>query len=250
MKKLNIILLRGKAQAGKSTVAQYLESQRGYYTFSFAGPIHRHICDILDLPFEEVPGKLKNTPLEALGGKTPRQAMQTLGTEWGRNMIFQKIWTTSVIDRIKKRATTGQIDFVISDFRFDNEYNDLVEAFGEENVKSIHVIREDDHSGMEANEKAHVSENGISVKPTLEVTVKNFGDFTELHASVEEALFQLSQESFKFARENLARQAIRVTKTLYEAKTREELMLELYQVEKLGAPMIELYEERMQALLK
>ena len=39
----------------------------------------------LGLGEAHIEGALKEVPCELLGGKTPRYAMQTLGTEWGRD---------------------------------------------------------------------------------------------------------------------------------------------------------------------
>ena len=42
---------------------------------------------------EEIDGRWKEHPCSLLLNKTPRYAMQTLGTEWGRELIGENIWT-------------------------------------------------------------------------------------------------------------------------------------------------------------
>ncbi len=41
---------------------------------------------------DKIEGSLKAKPCSLLAGKTPRHAMQTLGTEWGRNCIGDGFW--------------------------------------------------------------------------------------------------------------------------------------------------------------
>ena len=66
---------------------------------------------------EQLWGDEKETPLDFLGGKTPRQAMQTLGTEWGRNLIYDGIWLHAWERAFNKCSTP----VVVDDLRFINE---------------------------------------------------------------------------------------------------------------------------------
>lgn len=72
--------------------------------------------------------RVKETPHSDLGGRTPRYAMQTLGTEWGRNTIWGKLWTHRVKTLINLRIQQG-FNVVVSDVRFPNEV-DLVRELG------------------------------------------------------------------------------------------------------------------------
>lgn len=169
-----IILLRGKAQSGKSTCANQLEEGWGYEILSFAAPIHKLVATLIGINGDEVPNHMKNIPLKVLGGKTPRQVMQSLGTEWGRSMVNEKLWTSVVIEEIVSiMDTNGVTHFCISDYRFDNEYQDLVDAFGEENILVLHIQRGIDASGMGKKELVHASENGIKIEPKQQIIIKN-----------------------------------------------------------------------------
>lgn len=112
-----IIGLAGVAGSGKSTAATILVETFGFVRLRFAGPI-KAMMKCLGLSDAEVDGHLKESPCKILGGKTPRHAMQTLGTEWGRQMISDSLW----LDIVK--AGIASIDpgsVVIDDVRFDNE---------------------------------------------------------------------------------------------------------------------------------
>ena len=82
---------------------------------SFAEPIKRMLACI-GLSHEDLHGDRKEEPNDMLEGKTPRYAMQTLGTEWGRDFISPNIWVNVVKHDILKYEIKD--DIVIDDCRF------------------------------------------------------------------------------------------------------------------------------------
>jgi hypothetical protein len=110
-----IIGFCGPAGSGKSTAALHLVQRHGYHRVRFAGPL-KAMMRALGCTEDEVDGALKETPCELLGGRTPRQAMQWLGTEWGRQMITPDLWLRAwaAEARLHRRV-------VCDDVRFPNE---------------------------------------------------------------------------------------------------------------------------------
>ena len=144
-----IIALAGPAQSGKSSAASYLGSL-GFIEDSFAAPIRDFISDILDINLEQLEiCKDQNVPPFAC---TPRKMMQTLGTEWGRQMIQDDLWIMALLERLQNRQPTQS--FVISDLRFENEARVLRDMGAE----IWHIER----PGSEIAETYHESENGIT----------------------------------------------------------------------------------------
>ena len=88
----SLIGLTGPAGVGKTSVAEYLEYHVDYKIISFAGPLKRMLEQITDP--SAIYGSLteKNRPRDELGGRSGRYAMQTLGTEWGREMMCSDLW--------------------------------------------------------------------------------------------------------------------------------------------------------------
>ncbi len=62
---------------------------------------------------------LKNTPSEYLGGRTPVYAMQTLGTEWGRDLMNVDLWVNAWLRKAKRLIEKHGI--VVDDLRFLSE---------------------------------------------------------------------------------------------------------------------------------
>jgi hypothetical protein len=128
-----IIGLSGRAGSGKSTAAAYMEATHGYIRARFAGPLkdalRRMLRDAVvdDHTVERmIEGDLKEVPCALLLGKTPRQAMQTLGTEWGRHCIGDTFWVNLMRHRLEQ-LRNGLV--VIEDVRFQNEA-DMIRSMG------------------------------------------------------------------------------------------------------------------------
>ena len=122
-----VIGLSGKAGSGKTTAATFLNKTHRYARLKFADPM-KDMARALGLCDEHLEGNLKEKPCELLGGKSPRYLLQTLGTEWGRNLMDQDFWV-----RIWTRKAIGLLSdhgkLVVDDVRYQNEAN-AVRALG------------------------------------------------------------------------------------------------------------------------
>jgi hypothetical protein len=116
-----IIALMGADGSGKTTVAEMLQRHHGFTRLRFADTLKSMLLT-LGLSPEEVDGSLKEVPTQLLCGKTPRHAMRTLGTEWGRDMIGENIWVGAFQHRLTQLlASNPDANIVIDDARFPNE---------------------------------------------------------------------------------------------------------------------------------
>lgn len=114
-----VIAFTGAAGSGKSTAAQHLVNIHGYSRVRFAGPLKAAMA-AMGFNQAQIEGADKERPTRMLLGKTPRYAMQTLGTEWGRNCIGEDFWVG-----LWEHAALGILDeggmVVVDDCRFPNE---------------------------------------------------------------------------------------------------------------------------------
>jgi hypothetical protein len=146
-----LIGFTGAAGCGKSTAAKHLVATYGFVRVRFAGPL-KDMLKAIGLTDDHVDGHLKEVPCGLLCGKTPRHAMITLGTEWGRDLIHPTLWTTLWRHQVNQVLDEGG-DVVVDDVRFPNEVAAL-EALGGHLIK---VIR----PGAELPVINHVSEAGV-----------------------------------------------------------------------------------------
>jgi hypothetical protein len=117
-----IIGISGFKRSGKDTVAAVLE-EKGFVKIRFADPL-KEMLRAIDIPEENIEGARKDEPMAVLGGRSARYAMQTLGTEWGRNTIHPDLWVMIWA----RRARTHQ-HVVAPDVRFPNEAT-IIQALG------------------------------------------------------------------------------------------------------------------------
>lgn len=127
----NLVSFVGSIGAGKSTCAKYLEENHGFTRVRFAGPL-KDMMKAIGLTDAQVDGDEKEISLPILGGKTPRHAMQTLGTEWGRDCMGPHFWKDLWKSKVKKILDSGG-RVVVDDCRFENEDVEI------RNLGGIHV---------------------------------------------------------------------------------------------------------------
>lgn len=110
-----VVAFIGPIGCGKSTAANCIK-QLGYHRISFADPLKQMLMT-LGLTYEQVYGGEKEIASPLLCGQTPRHAMQTLGTEWGRKLIANDLWVRAWQHRCQSHQLV-----TVDDLRFPNEY--------------------------------------------------------------------------------------------------------------------------------
>ena len=133
-----IIALTGLAGSGKSTVAEMLNGVQ----IGFADPLKRFCGEVFGFSNEELygPSEARERYSQVFtrpDGQplTPRFALQTLGTEWGRN-CDPDVWAKAGIARASwlegnRIECPAMGPVVITDLRFVNEARLVREAGGE-----------------------------------------------------------------------------------------------------------------------
>ncbi len=170
-----IIGLAGPMRSGKSTVADRLADLYGFEREPFSKPL-KDMLRAFGLSDDHLEGNLKNTPAVLLGGKTPRYAMQTLGTEWGRGIIHPELWTRHWSTRAQLHVAQG-LSVVEEGTRFPNE------------VKAIHalggvVVYVDRPAELRGVSSEHVSELG-NMQELADFTLYNGGSLDDLHENID-----------------------------------------------------------------
>lgn len=120
----------GVAGVGKDTAASQLEAEalaRGMSSMrlSFMEPV-RAMLEALGVPPRYmVERALKEAPVPGIG-RSYRQLAQSLGSEWGRELVDRDLWMNVAARRIDERASTispTPLIAIVSDVRLADEAN-------------------------------------------------------------------------------------------------------------------------------
>ncbi len=131
---MKLIGLIGRARSGKDTVAGYLARRHMFAHIAFADPMKQMLETAFGDLFRDGD---REKPIDWLG-KSPRQLMQTLGTEWGRNQVHPELWVLLTEQKVKHFVELD-MPLVISDVRFHNEADMILNHGGE----LWHIVRPD-----------------------------------------------------------------------------------------------------------
>ena len=177
-----IVGITGKKGHGKDTVGA-LFVDNGFERDFFAAPIKEAVKVALNMSDDQVHGTVdvKET-VDDRYGVTPRWAMQSLGTEWGRTLIHEDVWAIACLSRIE---TAEDPDWVITDTRFINEARIIREHGG----IIVKVVRPGANTGEFED---HPSERQIDlIEP--DYTILNDGTLEDLETRVAGVLATLRQ---------------------------------------------------------
>jgi hypothetical protein len=185
---LTVIGLTGAAGSGKTTVAGHMVENWYTERRAFADSLKRMLRRFLEdqgVGLAEAcrmtSGDLKEVPTEYLGGRSPREAMQTLGTEWGRTLspsLWIDAWRRSV-EKLALETSADEEDLivVVDDVRFPNE----VEAI--RSLGGIIVRIERPGAGLDGARGAHASETADLGEP--DHAIENDGSLRKLGWTVD-----------------------------------------------------------------
>ena len=181
-----LIGLCGAAGAGKDTVAARLRERHGFWVMAFADPLYSAVSAITGMPVAALKNRdLKERPVGWIG-KSPRELLQLLGTEFGRNLIREDIWIRRAMETIGAVAVGNEhAGCVITDVRFDNEAEAIRQAGG-----MIFEVVRPGSTCLKSAAATHSSERGIGRQHIL-ATIVNDGSLDDLAAGVDAAVASL-----------------------------------------------------------
>ncbi|MEM6746787.1 MAG: deoxynucleotide monophosphate kinase [Pseudomonadota bacterium] len=175
----SLVALGGLKGSGKSTAAQAL-LDRGYIRVKMAGALKAMLTTLLEYQGMAgadidrcIEGDLKEEPVNELHGRTPRYAMQTIGAEWGRDLMSPGFWVGVTAERISNLMADGH-RVLVDDVRYPNEL-EMLEVLG---ATSVFITR----PGIEpaSDHSSEVSLGSADFHSVLD----NVSTIEELHAEL------------------------------------------------------------------
>lgn len=177
-----LIACHGLPGSGKDTFANFLiQSEMNWSKVSFAAPLKRGLSTMFNIPLEDIENPtLKNAPNYKFGHSI-RYMAQTLGTEWGRNLIKESVWIDLAEEAIHHAWNNNQ-NVINTDLRFENEAIKVKELGG----IIVHIIRPENKFNDENNmhgAKEHKS-NIILDSKYIDYTIINNGSLEDFHKNI------------------------------------------------------------------
>jgi hypothetical protein len=196
MNSIPVVAFKGKGGSGKSTAANYFVGRDSALRTSFADPLKMMIATLLRLQGVDedaiermLTGDLKESPTKYLGGKSPRVAMQLLGTEFGR-ALHPDFWVNIWRDRYGDYPSKLGIPIVVDDCRFANEAEAVRSLSGFViEIRAPGTVEEGACVGI----AGHASE-AQDFDPDI-IVINDGKNLEGLHASIDEAMDVLTREA-------------------------------------------------------
>ena len=185
-----LIGLSGRARTGKTTAANHLANTYDLVTYALADPLREGLMNIFNLSPCDFDDERKELTIDWLG-RSPRELMQSMGTDWGRHQVHPELWLLLAEKNLEFLGQTNDNarGFVISDLRFENEADFVRKRGG----MVIHLLRTD---AAEVN--PHISETGIGIQDN-DLVLHNDGAIEDLFGQLDEIFEALVARANRFA---------------------------------------------------
>lgn len=171
---LSLIGLAGRAGSGKDSVAEHLADAHNALRYAFATPIKGGLVAMLGLDPQDLEDReRKEQPIEWLG-RSPRYLLQTLGTQWGRELVAPDIWVRLARRVWAEAVTAPEYGYAPALVLLDVRFPDEAEMIRELGGWVVHLRRPDAPPVAE-----HVSEQPLPFVAG-DLVIDNGGTLDEL----------------------------------------------------------------------
>ena len=180
-----LIGIAGLARSGKDTFASFLklkskELNEEFETYAFADPLKLAASQMFGLPLSIFYGGDEREEINEDWGISPREMLQKLGTEGGREIFGSDLWIKRANVQFRAPLIYGfkeevlDVPFCVTDVRFNDEADWIREHHG-----IVVHIRNDNVIG---DVREHASEEGVTIVND-DIIIMNNGTLEELEES-------------------------------------------------------------------
>lgn len=178
---MKIIIISGKARAGKDTTATMLKeiySDKKVINLQYSSYIKEYAKKISNWDGSEE--------------TKPRELLQQLGTDIIRKKIDDEFFIKKIIDDIKVYSFFFDV-ITISDARFKKEIDNIRNVF--DNVIAVHIVRPNFDNGLTDEQRKHPSEVDLDDYDKYDYDLINDGTLDDLKIKVERLVEVIENES-------------------------------------------------------
>ena len=182
-----LISLHGLPGSGKDTFANSL-TEGCWSNMKFSTPIKLGLTAMFNIPLADMESPLIKNKENYRWNKSIRYLLQTLGTEFGRNLIQDDIWLELGREAIEHQFSHG-MNVVNTDLRFPNEAKMVKELGG----YIVHIIRDNNENAINSAAsglKNHPSDSGIPLE-LIDFTIYNNHSIEMFHDEVAKVIYQI-----------------------------------------------------------
>lgn len=188
-----IVAIAGRSGAGKDAAADALQRIMAFKNVKLSGPLKQAATAMFGVPHDcFCDNDLKDVPLHALRGSTPRAVLQWLGTDVMQHGLITSgllpgigrgFWARRLADTIDT-LPPSENRVVISDMRFQHELDFLRKRYGNQ-LLAIRIVRDLklECTPDGAIELEHESERVVDALD-VDLVVHNDGTLNGLHQAV------------------------------------------------------------------
>ncbi len=172
---MKLIGLAGKAGSGKDTLGEYLITKYNIKSYALAEPLKKAASIAFDIPLKcFYNSELKETLVDDWH-MTPRELMQTLGTEYTRDVFRKDIWIRQGHKKwLECQKKNKHYAFLVTDIRFQNDAEWLKNEGG-----IIIKVKRDAAKNMD-----HESEIGFT-ENLVDYVIDNNSSLEEFYKNIE-----------------------------------------------------------------
>jgi dephospho-CoA kinase len=141
-----ILLICGYKGSGKDTLANHLVSKHAFQHHKVSHHLKQMLMKIFGFTYEQVESNLKDE-IDDRWKISPRTAMKFVGTDMFQFKIQELLpgiqrnfWSKLMVNDIRS-SRTNNCPIVISDLRFIHEYEYIMDAFPNETICIVKVLR-------------------------------------------------------------------------------------------------------------
>jgi ABC-type dipeptide/oligopeptide/nickel transport system ATPase component len=159
---MKVIGISGKKGSGKTSLAEAISSVAKEYgmdtkQIAFADPVKDGVKAIFGWSDTILEDRILKEQVDPFFGISPRQAMQRLGTGFGRDLVDENLWVA--IAKVKCNFALENYTIpILTDVRYENEANLVRELGG----FVIHIKTDD------VSTDRHPSESTININPVMD----------------------------------------------------------------------------------